>query len=280
MNNQMEKSYNSLKYDSVHKWLIQVCQLMFFVFFLGGCSKTDDHERLEKLKGTWINTQINDVDVVTNNRFIMEFADEAEYYSVGVVFDSVNKKWIDRKKYDYSLLDDRLFISGSDVKENKIELEFGIVLISNSELVCRVNLFKMNGSVVPDSKMYRFKRDTEKLNEEITGTWYGQATYAGSTDTDYHYWNYRTDGTYEYYFRENPGSSKWIRKTDNEGRYYLYDNYLATNWSNDMFSGVKGLDYECWEIEISGDVMKWTGYRENGKVTSYEMKKVSGPPDL
>lgn len=257
----------------------QLLTLLVLISILAACNKTDDKQQ-ELLRGTWINTHMNDDIVETNNKFVMEYDNETEYYSAGVVIDTVNKKWIDRKSYDFSLEGDRIIISGADVKENKTDLEFGIVSITGSELICRVNMFKINGVEQSDSKIYKFKKATGKYNEEITGTWYGKATYAGSADTDYHYWNYLPGGTYEYYYRDDPGSARWIKKTDNAGRYYLYDDFLATTWTNDIFSGVPGLDFECWEIEIAGDVMKWTGYRSNDKVATYEMKKVTGPPTL
>jgi hypothetical protein len=210
----------------------------------------------------------------------MEFTDVEVYYSEGIVIDSANKKWIDRLSYDYVLSDDRLMITGTDFQNFAIALEFGIISIDDAEMVCRLNLFTRNGVEIPDNRIYRFKKATQKLDDDILGTWYGKATHAGTTDTDYHYWNYLPDGTYEYYYREDPDSSQWIKKNDNEGRYYVYDNLLATNWSNDIFTGLPGLDYECWEIVIAGDTMQWTGYRLNGQVTSYEMERVPGPPEL
>lgn len=255
-----------------------VFTILAIVSILYACRKADEPDRLELIKGIWINTHINQTEVQTNLKFVMEFTNETEFYSVGVVFDSVNKKWIDRSAYDYSLSGDRLIISGTDVLGDDIELEFGIISVSSSALVCRVNSFEKNGALQFDNKIYTFKKALNVLTQEISGTWYGKATYSGSTDTDYHYWNYLPNGTYEYYYREDPDSSQWIKKTDNEGRYYLYDNLLATNWSNDIFSGNPGLDYECWDIEITGNVMKWTGSRANGLVATYEMIKVSGPP--
>ena len=258
--------------------LKQVFQILVLFVILPGCSKTDEPGNLPLLKGTWVNTRIDEMNVETNRKFIMELADEKEYYSVGVVFDTANKKWIDRRAYDYSLSDDRIMISGTDVLGNGVNIEMEIISVNSTDLVYRVNLFKYNGVEIPDNKTYTLKKVSKSLNDQIIGTWYGKATSAGSTDTDYHYWNYLPDGSYEYYYREAPGSSQWIKKEDNEGRYYLYDNLLATNWSNDIFSGVPGLDYECWEIDITGNRMKWTGYRDNGKVTSYEMERVAAPP--
>jgi len=256
----------------------QVIFMLALIFILSGCKKNDEPDYSELLKGVWINTHTDETAVQTNDKFVLEFTGVAEKYSAGVIFDTLNKKWIDSRSFDYSISGDRINISGTDVQNNALELEFGIISISNSQLIYRVNLFKINGVDLPDNKIYKFKKVSKNLNENITGTWYGKATYAGSTDTDYHYWNYLPDGTYEYYYRENPSSQQWIKKTDNEGRYYLYDNLLATNWSNDIFSGNPGLDYECWEIDITGNVMKWNGYRADGLVAIYEMEKVSGPP--
>lgn len=258
--------------NSIFYSLLIGCGLMLF-----GCSKNEDPSTRELLQGIWVNTSISNSLVPTDEKFVMEFVGNTEYYSTGVIFDPDNKKWFNRRAYDFSLVDDRILISGTNEQGNAIELEFGIISIDQDAMVCRVNRFTSDGVEVPDPGIYAFKKASRKFNDAIVGTWYGKSTYAGSTDTDFHYWNYLSDGTYVYYYRENP-SSPWIKKIDNEGRYYVYDDLLATNWSNDLQSGVKGLAYECWEIDISGKTMKWTGYRPNGQITSYEMEKVAGPP--
>lgn len=243
-------------------------------------SCTKEETKSDMLKGVWLITHIDGEQVPTDERFVMELTDDKEYYSEGIVLDSDNKKWFDRIAYDYSFSNDRIVISGTDVQNNAIQLEFAIISLNHTELICSVHLYKLNGVEIPDPKIYKYKKAVKNLQNDIIGTWYGKSTHAGSTDTDYHYWNYLPNGTYEYYYRDNPASMQWIKKNDNEGRYYVYDNLLATNWSNDIFTGLPGLDYECWEITITGNTMQWIGYRQNGRITSYEMQKVAGPPGL
>lgn len=247
---------------------------------LSGCKKTDEPDNAELLNGVWINTHYDEIENETDYKSVLEFTGNKVYSSAGVVFDSANQKWINRWAFDYVLSGNRVTITGTDIQENDIEIEFEINSINNAEIVGRFNFYKVNGEQLPDDYVYKYKKVQQNYSEIIVGTWYGRATYAGSADTDYHYWNYLPNGTYEYYYREDPTTQQWIKKNDNEGRYYLYDNLLATNWSNDIFSGNPGLDYECWEIEISENMMKWTGYRANGLVATYEMVKVPGPPVL
>lgn len=247
------------------------------VSLLFACTKEDDPSTRDLLQGVWVNTTINDSLVPTDEKFVIEFVEDTQYFSAGVIFDTDNKKWFDRMPKEFSLVDDRILISGTNEQGNAIELELEIISIDQEAMVYQVNRFVIDGMEIPDSGIYAFKKASRKFNDAIVGTWFGKSSYAGSSDTDFHYWDYLADGTYVYYYRENP-AAPWIKKIDNEGRYYVYDDLLATNWSNDLQSGVKGLAYECWEIDISGKTMKWTGHRHNGQITSYEMEKVAGPP--
>jgi len=98
----------------------------------------------------------------------------------------------------------------------------------------------------------------------------------GTSDVGYHYWEYFTNGHYNYYYQDDLGN--WLNKPDNEGIYFLYGDLMASNYTNDLISGEKGKAYECWNFIIEGDTMFWTSLRENGLITSFRMEKVTGPP--
>lgn len=251
--------------------------LQLTLVFIVSCNKADDPTTAELLKGVWINTHIDDAAVESDLMFVMEFVENTEYYSAGVVYDAQNREWIDRRAFNFSINADLISIDGTDALGNALVMEFEILSITKSELKYKVNSFSSNGVVIPDPKVYKMKKETIQLENLIVGTWYGKSTHAGSPDTDYHYWDYLADGTYDYYYRETP-TSPWIKKIDNVSSYYLYDNLLVTNWSNDLISENMDLKYEVWEVELVNDTMKWTGLRAGGQITSNEMVKVAGPP--
>jgi len=241
------------------------------------CSKTEQPDYESLLKGVWINTVVDQQQVETDNVFVMEFAGDKEYYSAGMKISDSSKKWFDRQVYDFETEGKLIKIAGKDNSGNDMAMEFEIRTIDSLNLSYKVNSFKVNGTEYPDDKIYVCKKANQNLNESFVGTWYGISEYEGSTDLDYHYWDYFANGSYDYYYRQSP-TADWIRKSDNEGKYYLHDNLLATNWTNDLISGSTGLAYECWYIEMTGNTMRWTAYRANGLVARYRMEKVSGPP--
>jgi hypothetical protein len=110
------------------------------------------------------------------------------------------------------------------------------------------------------------------------GCWYGKCTTPGTNDTNYHYWEYFSDQTYYYYYQDDQGH--WIKKSDNEGRYFLYGNLFVSNYSNDLVIGGKGKTFECWNFNIDGNNMIWSALRKNNQTESYQMTKVTNPPKI
>lgn len=117
---------------------------------------------------------------------------------------------------------------------------------------------------------------TNDNSAAFTGVWYGRCTTEGAADSTYHYWEYLADGRYYYYYQDE--HNNWIKKADNQGRYYLYGTFMASNYSNDLLTGGTGQVFECWNVAIDGNNMEWTGLRANNITLTYVMDKVQSPP--
>ncbi len=227
--------------------------------------------------GKWINTQVNGGDFETDMGFFMELRpDSVQLYSTGITIDNNNKSWIENDNYKFYLDGDLIVLKGWDTFGKRFDMKFKILQLDAFTLRYSISEFLIDSVSFPDQTIYTCQRVTAGLSPQFVGVWYGKSTNPGNPDTAFHYWEYFPDGRYNYYFKNAQGH--WIRKSDNEGRYFLYGSYLATNYTNDLISGGTGKAYECWNISISGNKMKWTGLRANGKVTSYEMTKVEAPP--
>lgn len=247
------------------------------ILLLSGCSKVADESYEELILGTWLNTHVNETAVETDAAYVMEFREGGiEFYSTGYQIDENNRKWIDGTQFSYSFNNNQLVISGTNSFDAFFEMVFVLEYISKTKYIYKVGSFKINGIDYPDEKVYTCTRVSNDLKSSITGTWYGKSTEAGSADTAFHYWQYFDNGSYDYFYRNEEGN--WINKPDNEGKYYLYGNHLATNFTNDLISGGTGLAYECWEVSINGNTMNWTGRRSGGRIASYSMQRVSSPP--
>jgi hypothetical protein len=231
----------------------------------------------ELVIGKWINTLVNSDPILTDASFVMELrSDNIQLYATGFQLDDSNKTWKENYNYTYSINGDILIIDGTDVLNKTYHMEFKILTLDQSTLTYSVAAFLINGVAYPNSNMYTCKRSTDDFSEKFTGVWFGKCTSEGTSDLNYHYWEYFKDSTYNYYYQDS--NNNWIRKSDNEGRYFLYGNLFTSNYSNDLISGGTGLAFECWTFSIDGNMMTWTGLRENGKIVTYEMEKVANPP--
>ena len=241
------------------------------------CKKEVQSDYAALLPGTWINSAVDGNTVKTNSAFICDLhTDMSGLYALGVDINDDNNIWIENKDFSYSIEDNEVTIQGTDVLNRSIKIEIEIESMTETEFTGTFNKFKVDGVNYSDSKEYTFKKLTTDYSAQFVGVWYGHCTSAGTTDTKYHYWEYFADGTYNYYYQDD--SDNWILKEDNNGAYFLYGNYFASNYTNDLISGSTGLAYECWNVDIDGDEMTWTGLRDNGNVVTYQMEKTDAPP--
>ncbi|MDD4603475.1 MAG: hypothetical protein PHF97_06675 [Bacteroidales bacterium] len=199
-----------------------------------------------------------------------------ENYATGFQLDENNRSWIENDNYNYTVDGNRIIIDGMNNIGNHFHMEFEIQSVDEHTLIYSVSKFMIDNVEYPDPKTYINKRVTADFSKWLVGTWYGKSTTPGSADSSYHYWEYLTDGSFNYYYQDKEGN--WINKPDNEGFYFLYGNLLASNFTNDLLSGATGKAFECWNISITGDTMFWNGLRSNGLITSFRMEKVAGPP--
>lgn len=251
--------------------------LLMLVILATACKKEEDKDYASLILGSWINTQIDNQALLTDASFVMEFrTDKVEFYASGYQLDSDNKTWLESENFTYSVNGKTISIGGTDNLNKVFNIIFEIQSVDDKTLSYSVTKFMIDNVDYPDSKIYTCTRPLTDLSSQFVGTWYGKNSTAGTTDDKYHYWEYFADGSFNYYFQDDSGN--WINKPDNEGKYFLYGGLMATNYTNDLLSGSTGKAYECWNISIAGNTMDWTAIRENGKTVSFQMEKVSGPP--
>lgn len=250
---------------------------ILILILLWGCKKESKPDYASLLPGKWVNTQVDNKPVLTDDTFVVEYrSDLVEVYAKGFILDSNNRSWIVNDKYTYIVNGDLIIIDGVSDPGNRFHMEFRILYLDQEILTYSVTLFMIDGVEYPDPKIYTSTRVTTDLSSQFAGTWYGKSTTPGATDTTHHYWDYFPGGHFDYYYRDNAGN--WINKPDNEGKYFLYGNFLASNYTNDLISGETGKSFECWNIRIAGDTMFWAGLRAGGQTTTFRMVKVPGPP--
>jgi len=251
------------------------CGLMMVALLLG-CKK-EDTDYSELIVGKWLYSQCNGQSILTDQSTCCEYrADGSEVYATGVQLDENNKTWIENSQFTYQTKGNILTINGTDTdgKQNYIEIE--VQSIDNDQTTQKGKKYLIDNVDYPDTSIYTYRRITTDFSAQFVGIWYGKCTTPGTADTEYHYWEYFSDGTYNYYYQDS--QNRWIKKSDNEGRYFLYGNLFVSNFSNDLITGAKGKCFECWIFEINGNMMNWSALRKNNKTESYQMTKVDTAP--
>lgn len=246
-------------------------------FLFWGCKKEDEIDYASLILGSWVSTDVDNESVLTDASFAIEFrSDKTETYASGFVLDENNKTWIENENYTYTVNGNKIIIDGSDEIGSNFHMEFDILSVDQYTLKYSVSKFLVDDVEYPDTKIYINKKVKEDLTSQFVGTWHGKTTTPGSTDNNYYYWDYFADGHFDFYFQDDEGN--WVNKPDNEGKYFLYGDLMATNFTNNLLSGETGKAFECWNISIIGNTMFWSGLRENGLISSFQMEKVDSPP--
>lgn len=253
--------------------------LILIVPFLPSCTPKESTIK-ECLTGTWVLEQINNKDVLTDDLIALTFnGQKTETYASGYAPSETNKFW-DETNFNYSVKDNIISINGTDRLNNKIELDLKIKEISSTKMKYVVNKYILDGEAITNKNTYSYYKSKGTYNTSILGLWEGRNVTPGITgaDTLSHRWEFIAGGGYKYYIKTD---GQWVPKEDNFGKFFLYEDLLATNWTNDFVSGKQGTLYECWMVNITsssdGIIMNWEGRRSTDQANGFAyfwMKKV------
>ena len=253
--------------------------IVLMIILFAGCKKQENIDYSKLIQGTWMNTIVNGLEVLTDEIYVMEFkSDNTEMYAIGYQLDEDNKIWQENSSYTYSVKGDIVSITGNDLRGNTIQMKMKILSLSDDTLTFIVPIFSVNGELFPDDNVYTSNKIFDDYRNDFIGVWYGQCTTENNADQQYHYWEYFADGSFNYYYQDE--ENNWIKKSDNQGMYFLYGQLMVSNFSNDLLSGGTGLSYENWIFSIDGENMSWLGLRGDNEIVTYEMVKVASPPDV
>jgi len=256
---------------------IRLILIFSFLFFLTGCEKFADKPYNELIEGTWINTLVDGKAVETNEVFVMKFtAKGEEIYSAGYQIDENNWKWLDGSKFNYTVENNHLNISGTNIHNDQYDMLFVLEFSGDTKLVYSVPSFKINGEEIGDNKVYTCQKIDKDFKDNLLGLWYGNTVEPGNNDTTSHYWEFFADGHYDYYYHDNEGH--WIKKEDNAGQWFLYGNFIALNSFNEFATGSLSKSYKCWNITFDENRMTWEANRQNGQYGAYWFKKATAVP--
>ncbi len=249
--------------------------LFVFLLFYGCHKEGTDYAGL--LTGTWINTQINGEDIPSDSSFVCEYlSNGVQMYAEGYQLDENNKSWIESENFTYVVEGEKIILDGIDGLDDDFHIELEIKTLNEEFFTYSVTSFLLNGTELPDPAVYTCRRATEDYTSALTGIWYGSGSTPGTADLLPFYCEYTTEGSFVYYYQDDEGN--WMADVDDESRYFLYGDFLVTNYTAARVAEGNHKFYDCWNIHIDGDTMTWTALRENNQIESYEMEKVEAAP--
>lgn len=245
--------------------------LSLISLFLSSCDKKETGEPI--IIGMWVCTHIDDKELPTDECFIMDFHENGtEDYAIGYETGEDSKKWVVNKDYKYSYVDNTLIVEGKDSFGVSTYLEAKVKTLSDNTLNYDLVKLTMDEELIPDTRNYSFKKIYYYLMPQLLGTWEGRNVTPGTDQTELHRWEYKTDGTFNYYYQNE--KKEWVLKEDNNSKFFIYGDLMVSMWTNDYNTGSKGTFFECWWIKISGNQMNWETYKKDGSQVQFEMKKI------
>ncbi|MDL2221521.1 hypothetical protein LJC35_03085 [Parabacteroides sp. OttesenSCG-928-N08] len=226
----------------------------------------------QTIVGTWIAVDVDGEEVETDKIFINVFNSNgtSQYASIDEVANG--KEWlvVDGEKYR---LDNDILFEETEYRGTKLTMKSSIRIEGDYMYVQEIET-TADGVKYPANGHFTMKRVTNDLKNQLVGIWKGNEITEGVAPSKDKYWEFLPNGNYYYYYFDE-ATQKYVRKADNDGKFFLYGDFLASNYSNDLLSGAQGRTSECWKLYFNNDGMSWTGKRAGGKKAAFYMKKVN-----
>lgn len=226
----------------------------------------------QTIVGTWVAVDVDGEAVETDKTFVNVFNSDGT--SAYAAIDGVEngKEWLETGAEKYRLDGDILYEEaeyqgGLFTMKSSIRIEGDYMYVQEIEATS-------GGVKQPSNGYFTMKRVTTDVKNQLVGIWKGHETTEGVALEKDKYWEFLANGKYYYYYFDE-ATQQYVRKADNDGKYFLYGDFLASNYSNDYLSGAQGRTSECWNLYFNSDGMKWTAKRAGGKTASFFMKKVN-----
>lgn len=251
--------------------LFLACSIVVLSLSFTSCKDKSWESYPDDIIGTWISVEVDGKEPLTNDVFINEFTSAGKEIYAAQQPMTNGTEWIVNSPVNYSLDEDVLTESGTDRDGKKYSYKSKIK-IENDYLYFEVLEYIYDGVNMSDNSTFTMKRVS--ANSSIIGIWKGKEVTNPTTSLHDSYWEYLPDGSYNYYYYDEDSES-YLLKDDNNGKYFVYGNLLASNFSNNILTGGSGRESENWFFSISGNTMTWTAKRENNSTPSFVMQKVN-----
>ncbi len=238
--------------------------------------ETESPDLTKMMIGKWSIQERDGKPAPTNQKAILTLVTPEKAYISASFSELGSTDWENSHEMDVVIDRDKVTLTRKVNKHTTLVDEVTASEITDSEVNGNLVVKKIKDGTEETliDQSIKMVRVNEDYSKDIIGTWEGHRT---SEEGDYddgedHRWEYKDDGTYVYYAKEN---GQWTAVEQKINDYFVDGDLLLTRWENNG----KEAD-ELWEIKISGDKMNWTATRYNDKdqtmyTASFEMTRVN-----
>ncbi len=248
------------------KSLFGVAAILVASLTLNSCDKDSQPSGYEAMiQGAWVLNMSDDVVVDSDKRFVLEFVNGRQDYSNGYIYDG-SREWKISQDYTYKLEGDILTVEGRNADDVETYLKVKITTLNDKSMTYNIITLKYDGDDVTAETEGVDKLLKAGEDLDIIGMWEGVESGIEATRR----FEFLDNGEFKYYYKDG---DEFVEKTDNDGVYFLYGDFLICNYNNDMDEHTSGRVYECWDLTLDDDVLVWRG--TNGGVEgSLTMKRM------
>lgn len=251
--------------------------ILLALLALVSCNKENEKDYAQLAIGKWICTQIDGKDIITNKMFYMELKKDGEqlYAQSYAINDGVNgqAQWMESDDYTYTIINNIITVTGKNPLDLSTRLVTEIQSVDETNLSYKVKSLTIDGTAIEDNSVYSFKKVNNQDASLMEGIW------CGSSFDEKHYWQYYKDGSFDYYCYDSI-TGKYLPKEDNNGQYFVYGDFMASNFTNNYDSQEKGTFNECWNFSIDEDTIHFRATRATDtELTAYDVTRVANVGD-
>ena len=266
----------------MYVWMLAAILTICGASVFTACSSNDDIpvnpdlNLSEGIIGKWMVDELEGQKCPTNLKAVITFLSPTEAY--GSLSDFYSESWNNHATAVVVIDGNLVTLTAHENEHIKHVTKTEIYSITGDEMMLKSDWRvyydeeQIINEVYDKERYIRINNDYEK---DIIGTWEGKVTSEDDeyTDGELHRWEYKADGTYVYYSKEN---DEWKADNDVLADYFVDGILLCTRWKKTADSEELR---EWWEIEsIENGVMKWTALRQRADNSTYtatfEMTKV------
>ena len=219
----------------MRKLFLAIAVAMMGILF-AGCNKDVEPDRgvAQKIIGKWITADSNGKALPTNEKVVFDFISTTEAY-VSLSFTGTSSgdfSWSDKGKADVEINGNDVTLTHITEPGTTVTTELHVDAITATTLIARrkITLRKEGGLVRSVEDMLRCEKVDVDYSTKILGLWEGKMTSERSAydDGKEHRWEFKDDGTFVYFVRNEAGI--WEPGDDTLNEYFVAGYLLCTRW--------------------------------------------------